>query len=67
MEGRALNESNANAGLTAFLALARLGGKETQPDLLKALASGRSTRSARNRARKLRVIRSQHRAAGPTV
>ena len=35
---RAINEKNPQAGLTALLALARLGGKETQTDLLKALA-----------------------------
>jgi len=34
---RALNETNPPAGLTALLALARCGGKETQPDLLRAL------------------------------
>ncbi len=34
---RALAETNTNAGLTALLALARLGGRETQSDLLKAL------------------------------
>src|ERR1043166_9721518 len=34
---RALNESNPTAALTALLALARLGGKETQRDLLLAL------------------------------
>jgi putative heme-binding domain-containing protein len=35
---RALNESKTDGALTALLALARLGGKETQRDLLKALA-----------------------------
>jgi putative heme-binding domain-containing protein len=34
---RALAETNANAGLTALLALARVGGKESQKDLLLAL------------------------------
>lgn len=34
---RALNETNAQAGLTALLALARCGGPETQKDLLLAL------------------------------
>ena len=34
---RALKEKNANAGLTSLLALARLGGKEAQRDLLSAL------------------------------
>ncbi len=34
---RALKETNAQAGLTALLALARCGAKETQPDLLRAL------------------------------
>jgi hypothetical protein len=35
---RALNETNSQAGLTALLALARCGGKETQDGLLRALA-----------------------------
>ena len=35
---RALGETNAEAGLTALLALARCSGHETQPDLLHALA-----------------------------
>ncbi|HZQ48129.1 MAG TPA: c-type cytochrome, partial [Verrucomicrobiae bacterium] len=35
---RALSEPGANAGITALLALARCGGKETQRDLLIALA-----------------------------
>ena len=35
---RALSETRPNAGITALLALARLGGKETQNDLLHALA-----------------------------
>ena len=35
---RALRESNANAGLTALLALARCGGKSTQLDLFGALS-----------------------------
>ena len=34
---RALNETNTEAGLTALLALARCGGRETQNDLLLAL------------------------------
>ena len=34
---RALSETNAQSGLTALLALARSGGKETQRDLLTAL------------------------------
>ncbi len=36
-KGRALAETNVDAGLTALLALARCGGKETQRDLLLAL------------------------------
>jgi putative heme-binding domain-containing protein len=36
-KGRALAETNADAGLTALLALARCGGKDTQPELLHAL------------------------------
>ena len=35
---RALDEKQVNAGLTALLALARVGGKESQDDCLKALA-----------------------------
>jgi len=35
---RALSETNPQAGLTALLALARCGGKETQDGLLRALA-----------------------------
>ena len=34
---RAINEGNPQAGLNALLALARVGGKETQKDLLMAL------------------------------
>jgi putative heme-binding domain-containing protein len=37
-QSRALSETRTNAGLTALLALARCGGKETQSDLLHALA-----------------------------
>lgn len=36
-QARALEETNPQAGLTALLALARCGGKETQADLLLAL------------------------------
>ncbi len=36
-KARALGETRANAALTALLALARVGGKETQNDLLLAL------------------------------
>jgi putative heme-binding domain-containing protein len=54
---RALNESNVNAGLTAFLALARLGGKETQPELLKALGKWPlDTLNEEQKLEKLRVI-----------
>ena len=35
---RALDEQQVNAGLTALLALARVGGKDAQDDCLKALA-----------------------------
>ncbi len=35
---RALNEKQVNAGLTALLALARVGGKDAQDDCLKALS-----------------------------
>jgi len=37
-KSRALSESNPTAALTALLALARLGGTESQADLFKALA-----------------------------
>jgi len=54
---RALNESNANAGLTALLALARLGGRETQPELLKAIGKWPlDTLSEDQKLEKLRVI-----------
>ncbi|HKS37836.1 MAG TPA: c-type cytochrome [Verrucomicrobiae bacterium] len=54
---RALNESNANAGLTALLGLARLGGKETQPELLKALGKWPlDTLSEDQKLEKLRAI-----------
>ena len=36
-KARALAETNANAGLTALLALARCGGKDTQAGLLQAM------------------------------
>ncbi len=36
-QSRALSETKPNAGLTALLALARLGGREVQNDLLNAL------------------------------
>ena len=54
---RALNESNANAGLTALLALARLGGKESQSELLKAIGKwALDTLSEDQKLEKLRVI-----------
>src|SRR6185503_7576965 len=54
---RALNESNANAGLTALLALARLGGKETQPELLKAIGKWPlDTLNEEQKLEKLRVL-----------
>jgi putative heme-binding domain-containing protein len=54
---RALNESNANAGLTALLALARLGDKETQPELLKAIGKWPlDTLEEEQKLEKLRVI-----------
>ncbi|MDB6123040.1 MAG: heme-binding protein [Pedosphaera sp.] len=37
-KNRALSETKTNAAINALLALARVGGKETQTDLLKALA-----------------------------
>ena len=37
-QARALSETRTNAGINGLLALARLGPKETQNDLLKALA-----------------------------
>jgi putative heme-binding domain-containing protein len=54
---RALNESNANAGLTALLALARLGGKDSQPELLKAIGKWPlDTLNEEQKLEKLRVI-----------
>jgi len=38
-KSRALVEKNANAALTVLLSLARCGGKDVQPDILKALAA----------------------------
>jgi len=54
---RALKESNADAGLTALLALARLGGKESQADVLKALGKWPlDSLSEERKLEKLRVI-----------
>ena len=56
-QARALSETNANAGLASLLALARTGGKETQPELLKALAKWPlDTLSEEQKLDKLRVI-----------
>jgi len=54
---RAIQETNPQAGLTALLALARCGGKETQDDLLRALAKFPLTGlSEELQLEKLRVI-----------
>jgi putative heme-binding domain-containing protein len=56
-KARALNETKTEGALTALLALARLGGKESQADVLKAL--GRfplDTLTEEQKLEKLRVI-----------
>lgn len=54
---RAIAEPGANAGITALLALARCGGKETQRDLLLALAKfPLDNLSEEQQLEKLRVI-----------
>jgi putative heme-binding domain-containing protein len=54
---RALSETNVNAGLTALLALARCGGKETQADLLHALEKfSFDSLSLTQRLDKLRIL-----------
>ncbi len=54
---RALDEKSADGGLTALLALARLGGKSVQDDCLKALGKWpMSTIVERQQLDKLRVI-----------
>jgi hypothetical protein len=54
---RALAEKDVNAGLTALLALSRLGGKETQPALLKAVGKWPlDTLNEEQKLEKLRVI-----------
>src|SRR5438093_234954 len=54
---RALNETKTEGALTAFLALARLGAKETQTDLLKALGKfPLDTLDEEEKLEKLRVI-----------
>ncbi len=56
-KARALAETNATAGLTARLALARVGGKENQEDCLRGLALWPlSTLDERQQLDKLRVI-----------
>lgn len=52
---RAVTETNAQAGITALLALARCGGPETQGDLLRAL--GRFPLDALNEDLKLEKLR----------
>lgn len=52
---RALNETKPEAALTALLALARLGSKETQADLLRAL--GRFPLDTLNEEQKLEKLR----------
>lgn len=54
---RALSETNTRAGLTALLALARCGGRETQADLLRALERFPFTRLTElQQLEKLRVL-----------
>ena len=54
---RALNETNTEAGLTALLALARCGEKETQRDLFLALKKfPLDSLSLTQKLEKLRVI-----------
>jgi putative heme-binding domain-containing protein len=54
---RALVETNVNAGLTALMALARCGGKETQRDLLMALKQfPLDSLSVTQKLAKLRII-----------
>jgi putative heme-binding domain-containing protein len=54
---RALGESNPEAALTALLALARLGGHDDQPDLLKALSKlPISSLSSVQQLEKVRVV-----------
>ncbi|HEY6168442.1 MAG TPA: heme-binding protein, partial [Verrucomicrobiae bacterium] len=54
---RALDEKSVNGGLTALLALARVGGKEAQDDCLKALAKWPlSSLPEEKQLEKLRVI-----------
>ncbi len=56
-KARALNETNTQAGLTALMALARSGGKETQDGLLLALKKfPLSSLSEELQLEKLRVI-----------
>jgi putative heme-binding domain-containing protein len=53
---RALAETNTRAGLTALLALARCGGRETQSELLRALGRFSATLPEELVLEKLRVI-----------
>jgi putative heme-binding domain-containing protein len=63
---RALAETNTDAGLTALLALARRGGKETQRDLLLALNKFPwSGLSQEQELRKLRVLEVSFSRQGP--
>src|SRR5665213_2977280 len=56
-KAKALAETKPNAGLTALLALARLGGQEAQADLLKALSHfSIASLSAEQQFDKLRVL-----------
>ncbi|HEX3798697.1 MAG TPA: c-type cytochrome [Verrucomicrobiae bacterium] len=65
-QDRALSETRTNAGLTALLALARCGGKETQTPLLQALAKfpldglDESQKLAKLRVIELSFIRQGH-------
>jgi len=57
-KSRALSETNPTAALTALLALARLGGTESQADLIKALAKFplSQLKSEAQQLEKLRII-----------
>jgi putative heme-binding domain-containing protein len=56
-KSRAVAETNPKAALTALLSLARLGGKESQPDLFKALSKiAFSSLDEQGQLNKLRVI-----------
>jgi putative heme-binding domain-containing protein len=56
-KGKALSEKDAKVALPALLALSRVGGKDVQPDLLKALSQfSISSLGEEQRLQKLRVV-----------